>query len=291
MVVFTPVYSSDTGIGTYDLKSQYDQIVPFDYTGSGLQDHLLCYRPGSGIVYILANVSGTFMPVYTTFSGIGGYDLMSNSDVLMPFDYTGSGSADHLVAYRPGSGNISIFTNNGGNFTPVFQSTAGIGSYDLKSTNDQVFAYDYYGTGVADHLVFYRPGTGIVQIIEPTDTQGVFNTVFQSTTGIGTYDLKSPDDRMFAYDYTGMGTLNNIVAYRPGSGVIFILGSSYFNYSPVYASANGIGSYDLKSISDEVFPFNYTSTGLLPNLVLYRPGTGIIFILNGPDAQFSPVYP
>ncbi len=285
---FTPVYTSSTGIGGYDLMSTYDVIMPFDYNGDGLQDHLLCYRPGAGIVWVLANMGGTFMPVYTSSSGIGGYDLSSTSDVMMPFDYSGNGSAGYLVAFRPGAGMISIMANNSGNFTPVYTSTNGIGSYDLKSADDKMFALDYYGIGVADHLVLYRPGTGIVQILESSN--GSFTTMFQSTSGIGGYDLRSPNDRLLAYDYDGLGTLSNIVAIRPGSGTAWIMSSSYFQVSPVLTSSSGLGGFDLLSTSDQVTLMNYTSTGLLPNMVFYRPGTGTIYILGAPTAQFAPVY-
>lgn len=50
-------------IGGYDLLSEQDQIIAFDYTGSGKLDHLLAYRPGAGIAYILANNAGSFMQV------------------------------------------------------------------------------------------------------------------------------------------------------------------------------------------------------------------------------------
>jgi hypothetical protein len=48
--------------------------------------------------------------------------------------------------------------------TPYF--TNGISSYDLKSTDDRVFAFDYDSSGKTDHLVLYRPGTGTIFIIK-----------------------------------------------------------------------------------------------------------------------------
>ncbi|MDQ2777203.1 MAG: hypothetical protein M3Y57_20140, partial [Acidobacteriota bacterium] len=44
------------------------------------------------------------------------------------------------------------------------------------------------------------------------------------------------------------------------------------------AQFNGIGGYDLKSPSDQAFAFDYKGTGNLDHIVLYRPGTGTIFI-------------
>jgi hypothetical protein len=41
-----------------------DRVFAFDYDGSGLQDHLALYRPGTGIFWILQNDHGVFSPVY-----------------------------------------------------------------------------------------------------------------------------------------------------------------------------------------------------------------------------------
>ena len=64
-------------IGGYDLLSATDQAFAFDYDGSGKLDHLVLYRPGAGIIYILKNSGGQFSPVYASGTGIGGYDLKS----------------------------------------------------------------------------------------------------------------------------------------------------------------------------------------------------------------------
>jgi len=42
-------------------------------------------------------------------------------------------------------------------------------------------------------------------------------------SGIGGYDLASPADRVFAFDYTSSGKLDHLVLYRPGTGTIWIL--------------------------------------------------------------------
>ncbi|MEU7801934.1 trypsin-like serine protease, partial [Micromonospora arborensis] len=100
---FVDYHTSANGIGGYDLTSPADQVVPFDYSGSGKPDHLLMYRPGSGIVFIAKHVSGGgFEPVFRSFSGIGSFSLGSVEDRLVPFDYDGSGKLDDLLAYRPG---------------------------------------------------------------------------------------------------------------------------------------------------------------------------------------------
>ena len=104
-------------------------------------------------------------------AGIGGDDLASPADRVVAYDYDGSGKLDHLVCYRPGTGAIFIVKKNAdGTFAAVYSQGdpggAGIGGYNLASPADQVFAYDYDGTGKLDHLVCYRPGTGLVRIMQ-----------------------------------------------------------------------------------------------------------------------------
>jgi hypothetical protein len=55
------------------------------------------------------------------------------------------------------------------------------------------------------------------------------------------------------------------------------------SWSPVYQQGDpgqGIGGYDLKSRADRVFALNSTPYAHLDQLVLYRPGTGTIWILD-----------
>ena len=61
---------------------------------------------------------------------------------------------------------------------------SGIGGYDLLSAADQVFAYDGDGTGKLDHLVCYRPGTGIIQIFKKPSYGDIFVAVYPGG-GIG----------------------------------------------------------------------------------------------------------
>jgi FG-GAP-like repeat len=113
-----------------------------------------------------------FVPVYAQGApgnGIGGYNLQDSVDRVFAFDYDGSGKLDHLILYRPGTGTIWILKNKNGVFTPVYQQGApgnGIGGYDLLNAVDQVFAFDYDGSGKLDHLVLYRPGTGTIWILK-----------------------------------------------------------------------------------------------------------------------------
>ena len=111
--------------------------------------------------------------------------------------------------------------------------------------------------------------------------------------GIGGYGLQSAADQAFAFDYDSSGKLDHLVLYQPGSGAIYILKNSAGTFSPVYAQGdpgNGIGGYDLKSAADRAFAFDYDGSGKLDHLVLYRPGTGTIWILKNSAGQFSAVY-
>ncbi len=284
---YVPVFMSFDGIGGYDLKVASDRIIAFDYTGNGHADHLLCYRPGTGTVWILANQNGEFYPVYNSVNGIGGYDLKSTADRIISFDYDGNGKYDHLVLYRPGTGTVFILQNTNGTFTNEVVSFNGIGGYDLMSPNDRLIAFDYYSIGTADHLLAYRPGNGIAFVLENTNGSGNFTAVQTSFNGIGGYDLKVPTDRLVAYDYSGMGNQDHLLAYRPGSGVAFVIQSAYFAYSPVFMSSNGIGGYDLKSTEDKVFTFDYNSTGYSNTLALYRPGSSDFFIETTVGGNFT----
>ncbi|MBI3445129.1 MAG: S53 family peptidase, partial [Magnetospirillum sp.] len=182
--IFTPVYHQGdpgNGIGGYNLKSPADQAFAFDYDHSGKMDHIALYRPGTGTIWILKNNAGTFTPVYQQGdpgNGIGGYNLKSPADQIIAFDYEHSGKRDYLALYRPGTGTIWILKNNAGTFTPVYQQGDpgnGIGGYNLMSTADRVFAFDYAHSGNSDHLALYRPGTGTIWILK--NNAGTFTPV------------------------------------------------------------------------------------------------------------------
>ncbi len=107
--------------------------------------------------------------------------------------------------------------------------------------------------------------------------------------GIGGYDLRSAADLAFAFDYASSGRLDHLALYRPGTGTFWILKNTAGNFAPVYAQGdpgNGIGGYDLKSAADRAFAFDYDGSGRSDHLVLYRPGSGAIFILKNVGAQY-----
>jgi hypothetical protein len=292
---FSAYYHSSSDIGTYDLASTADRVISFDYDHTGKQDHLVLYRPGSGIIFIVKhNPDGTYTPVLKSVNGISGFSLKVASDRIVPFDYDHSGKLDHLLLYRPGAKTVFILKHGDGNtFTTVYSSsTAGIGGYDLASTLDQVIPFDFDHTGKRDYLALYRPGQGVIQFIKH-GTGSTFTPAFKSSTGIGGFSLKVTSDRIVAFDYGHSGKLDHLVLYRPGTKTIFILAhGTGSTFSQVYANSTaGIGGYDLASTRDQVIAYDYDHTGKEDHLVLYRPGATTVAILaHGTGNTFAPAY-
>jgi hypothetical protein len=247
---------------------------------------LVLYRPGTGTIWILGHSGGQFAPVYQQGDPGAEILLYSADDRLLAFDYAGNGTLNHLVLYRPGTGDIRILGRNAGQWLPVGPQdplNSGIGGYDLRSTSDRIFAFDYNGSGRQDHLALYRPGTGTIWIL--SNSGGVFTPVYQQGdpgAGIGGYDLARPSDRIFAFDYNRSGRQDHLVLHRPGTGTIWILRNLGGRFAPIYQQGDpgsGIGGYDLARASDRVLAFDYDGSGRQDHLVLYRPGTGTIWIL------------
>jgi DNA-binding winged helix-turn-helix (wHTH) protein len=283
---FTRVFESN-GIGGYDLKSPQDRIFAFDYDHSGKLDHLVLYGSGTEMLWILKNEGdGIFTPVYSHFESdkaVGKAFLapFSATDQVFPFDYDHSGELDHLVIYRPSAATISIWKNTAGIFTPVPLNMAlgcGLGTHNPLSAASQAFAFDYDHTGKLDHLAIYQPGAGIISILK--NTAGTMTPVYTGS-GIGGYDLKSPNDLVAAFDYDHSGKSDHLLLYRPGTGLLSILKNSGGVFTPVFEGGS-VGGYDLKSWHDRVFAFDYDQSGKVDHLVLYRPGTGKVSIVHFP---------
>ena len=233
------------GIGGYPLTDPADQIIAYDYEGTGHLNYLLCYRPGNGAVQILKKVSDAnqpdaFAPVYHQ-TGIGGYDLGDAGDRILAYDYEGTGHLNYLVCYRPGSGLLWVLkrvsdADSPDAFTAIYkQNPAYPGAdsgYTLADPDAQVTTFDYEGKGHLNALVCYRPGSrhGWAWIQQhPGDGDsgpGGFGLPYWSA-GLGQlggyYDLTAPGDRVVAYDYQGTGTPGDLVCYRPGTGRVWVL--------------------------------------------------------------------
>lgn len=230
--VFSAVYQGFSGIGGYNLDNGYDLVISYDYEHSGRQDYLACYRPGSKNCWILQNNGGNFTPVYASADGIGGYNLDQTIDKIFAFDYDHTGKSDYLTPYRAGSKIMWILRNNSGAFSPVFQSFDGIGGYNLDNINDQAIAFDYEHSGRTDYVVCYRPGSKNFWILQ--NNNSVFTPVVVSSNGVGGYNLDQTVDKIIAYDYDHSGKLDYLVAYRPGSGIIWILRNTNGVFTQVF---------------------------------------------------------
>jgi len=270
------MYTSEGGVGGYHLTSPLDRAFALDYRGTdfekgrattkGKLDAIVLYRPGSNRFWILSrDARGGFTRVYPdpTHSpapdqGIGGYRLDSENDQAFAFDYDSTGHADHIVLYRPGSGRFWILGKaydeanetysyervypdplndprpRPGEFPFVNPPDKGLGGYPLTDPRDRAFPFDFDGTGHADHIALYRPGAGIFWILaHRTDARGrpIFTRVFPDPDeavpaadglGPGQYNLAHKGDKAFAFDYTSSGRLDHLVLYRPGMKTCWI---------------------------------------------------------------------
>ncbi|KAK4448426.1 immune inhibitor A peptidase M6-domain-containing protein [Podospora aff. communis PSN243] len=291
---YTSVYAQGdpgNGIGGYDLASPLDRGLAFDYNSSGKLDHLVFYRPSKGAIFIIRkNPDGTFSSVYTQGdpgSGIGGYDLKSTADRVFAFDYDRSGKQDHLALYRPGKGAFFIVRKNpNGTFSSVYAQGdpgSGIGGFDLKSPNDKAFAFDWTSSGKMDHIAFYRPGSGVFWVVGK-GSDGKFAAVFTTGAGgIGGYDFASPSDVAFAFDWTHSGKNDHVAIYRPGTGTFWVVGRQGNGWRAVHSEGspgNGVGGFDLKSVQDKMYAFDFKGSGRTDGLVAYRTNaSGTIWIL------------
>ena len=290
----------------YDQGSSADRLFAFDYHHSGNLDHLVLTQAKTMSAFIYERkANGNFILVWvyrdcgTLFADYRLRSTMIASQKAFAFDYHHRGNLDHIAVCYPGTGLFLMLTKYNGTITTVFTQENGLGGYDLKSPKDLAFAFDYDHSGKQDHIVLYRPGTGILWIIG--SEKGIFLPVFQQGDpnrgihgrGIGGYDLKSDSDRALAFDYDHSGNLDHIVLYRPGTGTIWILRNRRGCFEAVYRQGDpglGIGGYDLKSSLDKIIAFDNDASGRADHLVLYRPGRGSIVILKNFSGEFMPVY-
>jgi hypothetical protein len=286
-------WSAPGGLGNgsyqFDDASTLDVLMPYDYTGTGKPDHILCRRSsappngGLGQFWILQNRGGGgFLPLLHGATGIpcaggGNYDLKgAGDDRVTPFCVDPeTGKSTDLVAWRVGGICWVLQNRHDGTYTPVFQSASGIADFDLKSaTGDHVVAYDYDLRGAENHLMVYRTGTTEIGFL--TLRNGQFADVARSHTGLpGTPTL----NRVIPFDYTGTGTPQQLLCwgerrftilqnYGPGSATRF----------KILSQQSAVAGYTLTD-ADQISTFDYTGTGKASDLVIYRPGTGAVIVL------------
>jgi hypothetical protein len=211
---------------------------------------------------------------------------------------------DHIVGYSPGGGGGYIYSygreidgtgrfawrcNNDGWYALL--TGAKSGDVDLKNPADRVFAFDYDSSGNLDHLVLYRPGGRAIDI-RKKNKDGYFESVYRSRTGIGGYDLASPDDRAFAFDYDGSGKLDHLVLYRPGAGFLDVQKKKNDgSFEHVYRTHTGVGGFGrLNGRDDRALAFDYKGVGKLDHLLLYGPGKGEFAIVGKGEGGFHARY-
>lgn len=100
---FSTDMMSSSGIAGYSMLSGYDQIISLDYNGDG-KDDIMCFRPGSGIVFInRSNGDGTFTKVYSSLSaGTGIVVMILTQQMIRQFHWiiTGMGKMISCVILR-----------------------------------------------------------------------------------------------------------------------------------------------------------------------------------------------
>ena len=198
-------------------------IIPYDYSGTGHEDHLLIYIPGDEIFYLLSYAgNGKWTQLLYATNGIGGYDIAATYDKIIAYDFSNSGYKKDLICYRPTQGIFYCLQNNGNlsnPFTAVVKSTGGVGGYDLHGASDQLVAEEG-GAGNSCDLVAYRPGYGYVFWMNHTANSPSWQTVYSTRSGFPYFPLSHEQDRMFAFNYEAYYGEDDGYGfwYSPGNG-------------------------------------------------------------------------
>jgi RHS repeat-associated protein len=265
---FENIYYSNSGFYDYNITSERDRAFAFDYDGDGDSD-IFFYRPDSNKACVIrSNGDGTFENIYNSNSGFYGYRITSKRDIAFAFDHNGDGYSD-IFFYRPDSNKACVIKSNGdGTFENVYNSTSGIGGYNITSERDRAFPLDYNGDGSQD-IFFYRPNSNRAGVAQ-SNGDGTFSEAFFSNSGIAGYKINSLRDRAFAFDYNGDG-MSDIFLYRPDSNYCGVARSNGDGtFYPAHLSSNGIGGYTISSKRDRAFPFDYNGNGR-NDIFFYRP--------------------
>jgi len=307
-VVQPPInfYFQSDGIADCSVMDPGTVGFAFDFDSSGKLGHLVFYHPKQdstdqkAIYIIKSNGDETFTDRYSSDS-IGGFNLTAHQIVRgFAFDFDSSGKLDHLVFYCPGEQIVYIFKSNGdGTFMQRYPTQAnpvrtGIGGYNLASSSDQGFAYDYEGTGKLNYLVFFRPTRGAISIIK-SNGDGTFSAVYQvddpgtslpPATGIAGCTFADPNTRGFAFDLNGSGNLDHLVFYYPNQNSIYIIQQQPGDtFTTVYSSAVNPPNAALPGSTYIIQHQRKTFTAVYPNAA-NPPGKGLAgFTFHSPNTQ------
>jgi hypothetical protein len=284
-----------TGIGGFSLTSGHVKAIAFDWKKTGLADHILLYTPGGGGPITVVENQGTstspnYVIVYSNYLpniNLNNAESDPTNDIggdhLIAYDYEGDGNMDDLLYYLPGSGQYAMLTHTcpACGFTYA-QGNVGVGGgiagYNLASTADKIIAYDWNGNFTYDGLICYRPGTGIVWVMQGTGN-GALTVTNPGSSGIGGYDLKGATDQIITLDYQNSGTPKDLALYRPGVGYCWILEHVNNTFNAVFTTRSGFSKFSLTGTADRIISWDYRTVGLRNTLFCFRPGTGIYDIL------------
>jgi hypothetical protein len=212
--------------------------------------------------------------------GIGNFDLMNPAERAIAFDYEGSGKADDIALYFPGGGAFSIVQNQ--HTTPATfklpypqPQPIGIGGFDLSSPLDKVVAFDYESNGCLDDLVLFRPGQGAIFVLQNTHAAAPsppsFTQVFKEignppySVGIDGFDLLATVDEAIAFDFSGVGHMDHLLFYRPGTGTISILKNNRTSPDSFTAAPYQVGLSSVEQVTQNLADMRALNTQLNNN--------------------------
>ncbi|MFC8798998.1 trypsin-like serine protease [Promicromonospora sp. NPDC057138] len=155
-------------------------------------------------------------------------------------------------------------------------TTAGIGGYDLSSAADKVVAFDYEHSGRADHLLMYRPGSKVLQVVR-RNVDGTYARVFQSTTGLGDWVLDNPVDKIIAFDLEGSGKPDDLLVYRVGVGSAEVPNYAVFSRDAAgqfVRKHEGAWGQVRNNPEAQVVAIDHDGTGRMDDLLQYDPSSG-----------------
>ncbi len=230
-------------------KKEDDQVFAIDFESTGKTDHLVVFSSSSKTLSFYKN-KGNAMTLVTSWTKVP-FDENSR---LFAFDFESTGKADHLAWYGIKSDVFHVLKKAGdeqkSKSVPyssdwiAFSTQWGVAGYQPFGTTDQIFPFDFDGSGKLDHLVIYRPGPqNILLILKTTKNKYTgargysrdrnFNVVFVAQGKLGGYDLSDGLNQACALDYNSTGKTDHLVLYRPGLRRFSVIAK---NYSDVWIS-------------------------------------------------------
>ncbi|HEX2214327.1 MAG TPA: hypothetical protein VHH12_12960, partial [Mycobacterium sp.] len=246
------------------LQSADAQVLAYDFDRDGKMDDLLAYRPTANQIAVVTKGSGAgFMDKVAPATGVLPGYTMGAADRIIAFDYDHTGKADDLFVYRPGSTQqqLHVFTRGTG---ATFTKTYATYWWMFQWANTHAIAYDYDHDGRSDDILAYRSGQdGHHSIITKGPEAGFENKVPITAGGIGGYDLRVASDRIVAFDAEHIGSTTNLLAYRPRSGIAWVMDRA----DPPLGSATPVQRpiAEESLVEDLAYPERFIRPGPVPN--------------------------